>query len=171
MGQLPTITAEPARPFINCGLDYRGPLYIKLGSRRSKTTSKCYIALFICMATKAIHLELVNDLTTEAFLAAFTRFISHHSMCSNVHSDNGTTFVCANNELKKIYELLCSPTHQERRRDYATKDGINWHFIPPHGFYFGGLWEAGIKSVIYHLKRTTGTTLLTFEEMTTTLHR
>ena len=69
-----------ARPFINAGIDYVGPFEIKSGNTRSKTTTKCYVALFICMATKAIHLELVSNLMSEAFIAALKRSIARRGL-------------------------------------------------------------------------------------------
>lgn len=53
--------------------------------------------------------------------------------------------------------------------DVLTTNNTLWHFIPPHSPNFGGLWEAGIKSAKYHIKRMTGTATLTYEEMATLL--
>jgi len=76
MGNLPSLRVNPACPFLNCGVDYAGPFIIHQSRRRSKTKVKGYAALFICLATKAIHIELISDLTTEAFLAALRRFMA-----------------------------------------------------------------------------------------------
>jgi hypothetical protein len=76
MGDLLVDRLQPARPFIKTGIDYAGPIYLKTGTSRSKQRVKAYIALFICFTTKAIHIELVGDLTTESFLNALKRFIS-----------------------------------------------------------------------------------------------
>jgi hypothetical protein len=102
------------------------------------------------MATKAIHLELVSDLTTEAFLDAFTRSILRSGKNSNVCSDNGTAFLGVNNELNNIYELLRSPVRQQGQRDCAIMDGTKWNFNPPHAPRFKGIWEAGknLSSII-----------------------
>jgi len=64
MGNLPSLRVKPARPFLNCGVDYTGPFLIRQGGRRSKTNVTCYAALLICLVTRAIHIELVSDLTT-----------------------------------------------------------------------------------------------------------
>ena len=96
MGQLPLARGTVARPFINAGIVYVGPFEIKSGNTRSKTTTKCYVALFICMATKAIHLELVSNLTSEAFIAALKRFIARRGLINHLYSDNGSNFVGAN---------------------------------------------------------------------------
>lgn len=121
------------------------------------------------MATKAVHIELVSDLTTEAFIAALRRFISRRGRCSEMYSDNGTYFVGAKRRLSEMARLLCSKDYSSAVTSFAAQEGMQWHLIPPHSPHFGGLWEAGIKSVKTHLKKIAGNTLLTFEEMTTLL--
>jgi len=75
-------------PFLNTGIDYAGPYYIKCSKSRGQKTYKGYIAVFVCMATKAIHLEVVSDLTSDAFLAAIRRFIARRGKCAAIYSDN-----------------------------------------------------------------------------------
>lgn len=169
MGQLPKERIQPSQPFLNCGIDYAGPLTIRQGGRRSKATVKCYIALFICLATKAVHIELVSDLTTEAFIASLRRFVSRRGLCANIYSDNGSNFVGANNVLKNLYNFIKNEDFQKRITSYSLNERIQWHFIPPNSPHFGGLWEAGVKSLKYHLRRIVGNLILNFEEMTTVL--
>jgi hypothetical protein len=126
---------------------------------------KAYICLFICLSTKAIHIELVSDLTSDAFVATFRRLMSRRGRVANLHSDNGTNFVGADNEMKKLLKQTLSTT----TLDALANEGVQWHFIPARGPHFGGLWEAGIKSVKNHLKRILGSHNLTYEEMTTVL--
>lgn len=68
MGNLPQARISPSKPFTHCGVDYAGPFGIKMSSGRGCKTYKGYIALFVCMATKAVHLEAVGGLTAEAFI-------------------------------------------------------------------------------------------------------
>jgi hypothetical protein len=82
MGQMPVSRVTPSKQFSHCGVDYGGPLQVKYWNPRNRTQKKCYIALFVCMATKAVHIVLVSDLTTEAFIAALRRFISRRGRCS-----------------------------------------------------------------------------------------
>jgi len=103
MSQLPGERVKPTRPFTNVGVDYVGPFYIKQGGQRSKITTKAYVALFICLSTKAIHLELVPDLSTEAYIAALRRFVARRGICHNIYSDNDTNFVGAEKEIKKLF--------------------------------------------------------------------
>lgn len=117
--------------------------------------TKAYVALFICLATKAIHLELVSDLTTAAFLAAFRQFIARRGLCRNVYSDNATNIIGAKNQLSDLYQLFVSAEHQKSLSS-LTQEGVTWHTIPPNSPHFGGLWEAGKKSMKYHLHRAVG---------------
>jgi len=70
MGQLPEVRVKPSKPFTNSRVDYYGPFYVKQGGKRSRKTVKYYVALFVCLSTKAIHLELVSELSTEAYIAS-----------------------------------------------------------------------------------------------------
>lgn len=106
---------------------------------------------------------LVSNMSTQAFIAAFKRFVSRRGHCSQVWSDNGTTFVGASKELQEVSKI------QEDIAAYMETHGTEWHFIPPHSPNFGGLWEAGVRSTKFHLKRVIGESTLTFEEMSTLL--
>lgn len=106
------------------------------------------------MSTKAIHVELVGDLSTDMFLASLRRFFARRGKLKRIYSDNGTNFVGAKNELSELYGLLNS-------------ENIEWHFSPPRTPHFGGIWEAAVKSLKTHLRRTIGETLFTYEELYT----
>ena len=134
---------------------------------RGHRAYKGYICLFVCLATKAIHLEAVSDLTTQAFLAAFCRFTSRRGLCQTLLSDNGTNFQGADKELRSMFKAA-SDFYKEAHADLSNL-GTDWTFMPPHAPHFGGLWEAGVKSVKFHLKRVIGASTLTFEEMQTLL--
>lgn len=64
MGELPAARAQPARPFSITGVDFAGPVHTKRGNPRHPTLVKTYLCLFVCFSTKAIHLEVVSDMTT-----------------------------------------------------------------------------------------------------------
>lgn len=75
MGDLPDFRVTPSRPFTHTGVDYAGPFEVKISSGRGYKSHKAYIALFVCCCVRAVHLKLVSDLTSSAFLAAFQRFV------------------------------------------------------------------------------------------------
>ncbi|GFX52564.1 uncharacterized protein TNCV_4325801 [Trichonephila clavipes] len=134
MGDLPRDRIVPSRPFEKVGLDYAGPIITKPNLKRSRMTLKSYIAIFICFSTKATHLEVVSDLTTEAFLACL------------IWNDNATNFKGARNILSEWNEICKS----NRIQLFSAEEGIEWNFIPPASPHFGGLWEANIKSMKTH---------------------
>ncbi|XP_060516106.1 uncharacterized protein LOC132695675 [Cylas formicarius] len=157
MADLPPVRVSQVKPFAHTGVDFAGPISITLARRRGAKTQKAYICLFVCMATKAIHLELASELSSDAFLAAFRRFVARRGRCTDMYSDQGRNFVGAN-------RLLVQYCQQS-----ADQCEVRWHFNPPSSPHFGGLWEAGVKSVKTHLFRVIGAQILTFEEMSTVL--
>lgn len=168
MGQLPSARATISKPFYKTGVDYAGPINIRTTKGRGHRSYKGYIYLFVCMVTRAIHLEAVSDLTSEGFLAAFKRFVARRGHCAEVYSDNGTNFVGAARELKVLFVGERASVVSEVAENLAA-NGTTWHFIPPHAPHFGGLWEAGVKSAKHHLRRVVGNNTLTFEELSTVL--
>ena len=167
MGNLPANRLHLTRAFVNTGIDYCGPFFVKEKRFRNRGSVKCYVSVFICLATKAVHFELVSDLTTEAFLAALKRFFSRRGKSSTLLSDNATNFVGASREIKELHALLTDDEHNERVLKFLSNEGIKWSFIPPGAPHFGGLWEAAVKSFKHHFARTVGNTLLTFEQLET----
>jgi hypothetical protein len=140
---------------------------LKMGNPRSKTVIKGYIAVFVCLAVKAVHLEVVTSLTTDAFIAALRRFIARRGTPSTIYSDNGTNFKGAANHFQELHKLLQSSSHVEKVQDYLSKEKSEWKFVPPHCPHFGGLWEAAVKSMKHHLRRILGNNVCTYEELIT----
>lgn len=167
MGALPGLRSRPQSVFYATGVDYAGPFTIKDRRGRGSKTSKCYIALFICFSTKALHLELVSDLSTDAFIMTFRRFVSRRGKPRYMFSDNGKNFVGAAANLKELGKFLL--TNNVALSETFSAEGTDWQFIPAYFPHFGGLWEAGVKSVKYHMKRLIGNIALTFEQMYTFL--
>jgi hypothetical protein len=165
MGNLPTERVNPSPPFQHCGIDFCGPFFIKYKNQRKGNYSKIYVALFVCLVTKAIHLDIVTDLKSDSFIATLKRFFARRGKSSTIMTDNGTTFVGANSELKKLHGLVNKPDNA--LTNYLESEAINWKFIPPQSPNFGGLWEAGVKSFKYHFKRTVGNSRVTLEEFWT----
>jgi len=167
MGNLPAYRVNPSRPFLKCGVDYCGPFLIRPIQPRSKVVLKAYIAVFVCFSVRAIHLEVVSDLTSSAFIACFRRFVARRGLPSEIRSDCGTNFVGADKELRQLHKMTMEKRFQSEICDQTTDAGTQWFFNPPASPHFGGLWEAGVKSLKYHLRRIMGNQRLTFEELTT----
>ena len=167
MGQIPEARLKEAPAFTTCGVDYAGPFLLKTNQLRNSPTVKGFLSVFICFASKAVHLEVVTGRTTEAFLAALKRFTSRRGLPADIYSDNDGTFRGANKDLKELYDLLKTDQWTDTLKAFFLSSHITWHNIPERAPHFGGLWEAAVKSAKHHLKRIVGEQKLTFEEFTT----
>lgn len=167
MGNLPTSRIEPSLPFLKVSVDYGGPYIIRDRRGRGYKTNKAYIAIFVCMATKAVHIELISGLDTAAFLSAYRRFISRRGKPGEMLSDNGTTFHGANNEISQLYEFISN--YSDELTTSFSNEGIEWKFLPAYTPHMAGLHESAVRCCKYHLKRVLGQALLTYEEFSTIL--
>ncbi|XP_055585175.1 uncharacterized protein LOC129738027 [Uranotaenia lowii] len=165
MGELPAARITATRPFAVAGIDYWGPIFLKPVHRRA-ASEKAFVAVFVCFSTKAVHIELVADLSTAKFIQALRRFVSRRGLCSDMHSDNGRNFLGADNELR---QLVNSTSHQQAVNQECLANGIRWHFNPPKASHFGGLWEAAIFSAQKHFIRVIGNHTLAYDDMVTLL--
>ncbi|GFW41820.1 hypothetical protein TNCV_5301 [Trichonephila clavipes] len=129
MGNLPKHRVTLERPFFSCGIDYAGPVLIKCNKGRGTKSTKGYIALFVCLATKAVHIEAVGDLTTDSFIAALRRFSARRGAPRHIYSDNGTNFVGARRKLDEIRKLWLSLPTNEAISYYLSKSSKDWHFF------------------------------------------
>lgn len=169
MADLPKCRVSVSRPFVNVGVDYGGPFLIKTSRLRKAPLSKVYIAIFVCMSTKAVHIELVSDLSTDGFISTLKRFISRRGNPSQIFSDNATNFLGACNNLKELYSFFKSKTNSDAIKNYLAQSETQFKFIPPRSPHWGGLWESAIKNAKYHIKRLVGNANLTFENFYTIL--
>lgn len=139
---------------------------MKNASGRGHTSHKVWVALFVCFSTRAIHLEVVNSLSTPDFLAAFKAFTARRGLCTDIYSDQAPTFKGAANELQRGFHAL---TRDPELHNTLAVQNIQWHFIPPEAPHFGGLWEAGVKAFKHHFKRILGQFIPAWDEMRTLL--
>lgn len=166
MENLPASRVRASRPFLHTGVDYAGPIWSRTAKGRGHTAHKSWITVFVCFCTKAVHLELVSDVSTAAFIAAYRRFAARRGVCSDIYCDNGKNFVGADRELKK--QLVASMRHGGWRADSA-ESGTRFHFAPPGSPHFNGLAEATVKMAKAAMKKVLGESTLTFEDMSTFL--
>ncbi|XP_059059534.1 uncharacterized protein LOC131852816 [Achroia grisella] len=162
MGNLPSVRTNATFPFHASGTDFAGPFMISSKKGRGNRITKCYLCLFVCLSTRAVHLEVVGDLSSQAFILCLRRFVARRGKPQTIYCDNGTNFVGANNELGKIIR-----SSRDSVIDFANSEGISFKFSPAYSPHFGGVWEAGVKAAKYHLKKVAGNISLTFEELST----
>jgi hypothetical protein len=147
-----------APPFTITGVDFTGALYVTDG----KNETKAYICLFTCAVTRAIHLELVMDMTTETFLRAFRRFVGRRSLPNKMVSDNASTFLAAADELGNLFN---SPVFQ----NYLANRRVEWVNIPKRAPWWGGFWERLIGLTKTSLKKVLGRAFVSADELNTIL--
>ncbi|GBM56478.1 hypothetical protein AVEN_126291-1 [Araneus ventricosus] len=167
MGDLPTDRVTPNHVFNVTGIDFAGPFFLKFKNQRKGILNKVYVVIYVCLCTKALHLDFVTDQTTDCFIASLKRFFGRRGKCAKIRTDNSKTFVGADKEIKILYNHVNSP--DQCLSEFLTSESIEWKFIPPKSPNFGGIWESGVKSFKFHLKRVIGSQKLTLEEFITIL--
>lgn len=163
MGDYPAVRVTPGRAFEVTGVDYAGPFEARPNLPRSRVRLKGWVAVFVCMKTKETHCEWIWDLTSKAFVRGFQRFQSVRNPCRELWSDNASTFVGANKELRQMVK-----SWQNGDED-ISKMSVKWNFISPRAPHQGGIWEAAVKSMKHHLHRVVGQQILNVEEWQTLL--
>ena len=158
---LPQSRVSEAPPFSNTGVDFAGPLLVTDQVQR-ETSSKAYICPWTCASTRAIHLELVPNLSVPTFLQAFRRFTARRGLPTRLSSDNAKTFKGAVKDVKRIVRA-------KEIQHYLAKKGVAWEFIIEKAPWQDGFWERMIGSVKRCLKKVVGRTSLSFEEARTVL--
>jgi len=158
---LPTDRVSPLRPSAVTGIDYAVPLFVKVGN----AVKKCYITLFTCATTQAMHLELCLDLPTEKFFLALQRFTGRRGLPNTMYTDNGQTFHAANRELRELRTVLsAAKTHQ-----YFAEQVILWTFITLRAASCGGWWERMVATTKRCLRKVLGRSQVDEEELQTIL--
>ena len=152
------ITASP--PFSYTGLDYFGPVYVK----NKDVTSKCWVCLFTCLAVRALHLEIVNDLSAEEFLCSLRRFIARRGKPIQIISDNAAQFKLAKTVIERLWlKVMTDPDVQ----NYISTQGIQWKFIVELAPWMGGFYERLVGSVKQALRKSLSKTSFTTDQFAT----
>ncbi len=128
----------------------------------SKGTQKAYICLFTCAYTRAVHLELVRDMTAATFLLALRRFFNARGGCSKLFSDNAQTFTCVSKYLK----LMRTST---RVCDFLTQNRTEWQFSAALAPWWGGFWERMVRTVKELFRKANGKASLHYDQLMTAL--
>ena len=159
---LPMERVNPSPSFQYTGLDYFGPLYIK----EAKKTVKVWVCLFTCLVIRAVHLELVRDMTAENFLLAIRRFIARRGRPLQIISDNAPTFLVSKTVLKTVYADL---KNRKYVISYLGNEGVAWKFIVPLAPWMGGFYERLVGVVKFSLRKALGKLLFNCDQLNTLL--
>ena len=140
MADLPFERVQPEVPaFTFVGLDCFGPFMVKHG----RSEVKRYGCIFTCLSIRAVHLEVLDTMTTDSFLNGFRRFVARRGQPTKVWSDNGPNIAAGQTEMAKAFREV----NQAIVHDFAVSSNIEWKFNPPTGSHMGGIWERLIRSV------------------------
>ncbi|XP_074485799.1 uncharacterized protein LOC141764441 [Sebastes fasciatus] len=166
MANLPADRVSVDPPFTNVGLDVFGPWSVTSRCTRGNSAeSKRWAVMFTCLSTRAVHLEVVESMSTSSFVNALRRFLSIRGPVKHLRSDRGTNFVGACKELK-------INVNDPEIKTYLLDQGCTWAFNAPHSSHMGGVWERMIgvvRRILDGLLLKTSTTRLTHEVLTTLL--
>jgi hypothetical protein len=157
MPPLPTIRVSPSAPFTYVGLDYLGPLYIK-------NNQKVWVCLYTCLVVRAIHLELLPDLSARQFLLGFRRMVAKHGKPKTIISDNAKQFKLAKSTVDKLWNKTIM---DEEIQSYVANEGIDWQFIVKLAPWMGGFYERMVGLVKRSLRKSIGKTCLTWYQLST----
>ncbi|XP_055643771.1 uncharacterized protein LOC129779977 [Toxorhynchites rutilus septentrionalis] len=139
MAPLPSARlASCVRPFTYTGLDFFGPLMVKVG----RSSVKRWIALFTCLTVRAVHVEVAHSLSTDSCVKGVRRFLCRRGFPAEIYSDNGTNFQGAERILKEQLRAV----HEGLAATF-TSTTTKWIFIPPAAPHMGGAWERMVRSV------------------------
>ncbi|GBP90853.1 hypothetical protein EVAR_102505_1 [Eumeta japonica] len=156
MSDLPADRVTSSGVFNTVQTDFAGPFFVKASKLRNAKLLKAYLCVFVCSVLKAVHLEVVGNLSTKGFLAALTRFTSRRGLPSTIRSDCGTNYVGTNKHLNDVQKFLSDSNIQDSLCDETSQRGIKWYFNPPGAPHFGGLFESAVKSAKSLLSRIMG---------------
>lgn len=146
---------EGSYPFQAVGVDYAGPIVYK---NSKKKEGKAYKLLFVCTLTRAVHLELLTDQTTEGFIKCLKQFVARQGRPTKIYSDNGRSFVAASKWLRSIMR-------DEKTQDYLAHHNILWQFNLSRAPWCGGQFERLVGIVKQAFYKAIRRSNLTFHEL------
>ena len=154
---LPPFRVQEAPPFAHTGVDFAGPVYVK---GPNGVASKAWICLYTCCVTRAVHLDLVTDLSTPTFIRSLKRFTARRGLPTKMISDNGRTFKSA---AKVIHSIV---THRDVQQ-YLAGLGVKWIFNLPKAPWWGGIFERLVGSTKRCLRKVIGQARFSWDELWT----
>ncbi len=132
---------EEAGVFDRCGIDMAGPFFVR--NPPDRLIYKRYFAIFMCLLSRAVHLEPLQSANTASFMAALERFgARRQGIPSYIICDNGSNILATSKELRTL--MRTSSHRQQVQERYSN---THWEFIPPTGSHFGGIYERLVAAV------------------------
>ena len=144
MAPLPAERVTQGTPWEATALDYMGPFGVRMASR---ATHKCWVCVFTCMRTRAVHAEMVFNLDAASAINAIVRFAARRPGVQSFISDCGTNLTSADRILKRELAKICNDAAPALQRR-----SLEWKFIPPGTPHYGGVWERMVSLFKKHLK-------------------
>ena len=163
MPPLPAERVTESPPFTYTGVDYFGPLFIK----RNKIREKVWVCLYTCLVTRAVHLEMMYDMSAQQFLLGFRRFVARHGNPKKVISDNAAQFKLASDAIYKLWGEVLTKDHDVV--SYVANRNILWEFNVELAPWMGGFYERLVGLVKRSLRKALGKACLTSEQLLTLL--
>ena len=154
---LPAERVQWVTPFSHVGVDHTGSFSIK--DTQGRKTKAC-ICLFVCATTRAVHLEVVDNLTATSFIMCLRRLAAAKGMPTLILSDNHKTFIAGETFLLDMQQ---DPSVQE----YLSSKNVRWKHQTPRSPWMGGHFERLVRTIKASLATTISRKLLTLEEFTT----
>jgi len=144
MADLPQDRTEASPPFTSVGFDIFGPWTIQTRRKRGgAANSKRWGLVFTCLASRAVHIEVLEAMDASAFVCALRRFFALRGPAAILRCDNGTNFVGGKSELDDALKEM----DQRKVQRFISEHGCEWKFNPPHASHFGGVWERQIGTI------------------------
>ena len=157
---LPSFRVQESQPFASTGVDFARPLFVK--DVHSSTSGKVWICLYTCCTTRAVHLDLVPNMSAQAFIRSLKRFAARRGFPVRIVSDNAKTFKAAS---ETIRDALESP----ETKQFYNSIQLKWNFNLERAPWWGGLFERMVQSAKRCLRKTIGSAKLTYDELLTAL--
>ena len=130
------VTGNPA--FTHVEVDFAGPLFVKTTGGTKNQMKKVFVCLFTCATSRALHLELTPDLSSETFIRGLRRFIARRGTPASITSDNAKTFKRANKDLTQLFR-------DKKTQNFTANQGINWNFILEKAPWWEGYYERMVQ--------------------------
>ena len=146
MADLPEDRVEAAPPFTYVGMDCFGPFL----TRRGRSETKRYGLLLTCLCSRAVHIEMLDDMSTDALINGLRCFIAVRGAVRHIRCDQGSNFIGAENELKAAMVELQS----DKIASYLLDHQCDFIFNAPSSSHVGGVWERQIRTIKNVLKST-----------------